>query len=109
MEEEEEEEEENKPESIGVVSLVTINQPTCKGPISPVLREPATSSATAKQDEIKPVRANHTTFAIQTVTPHGITIFLGRLPFPLQLFCTLINPRPPFGVKTEVKKSRKSS
>ncbi|KAM1208728.1 hypothetical protein ACFX2J_014355 [Malus domestica] len=51
----EEEEEENKPESIGVVSPVTINQPTCKGPISPVLREPATSSATAKQDEIKPI------------------------------------------------------
>ncbi|KAM2227468.1 hypothetical protein ACFXTI_014272 [Malus domestica] len=90
------EEEENKPESIGVVSPVTINQPTCKGPISPVLREPATSSATAKQDEIKPVRANHTTFAIQTVTPHGITIFSGEASFPPTIVLHPDQSQPPF-------------
>lgn len=58
-------------------------QPTWKGPISPVRRELAMSSATIKQDETQPASANHTIFATQSVTLHGTAIFamIYDLPF----------------------------
>lgn len=51
-----------------------LTQPTWKGPISPVRRELAMSSATVKHDETHPLSTTHTIFAIHRVIPHGIAM-----------------------------------